>query len=500
MKILLGGLLQEINSFAPDKTSKEEYQRKQYLLGEDMISYAENHIRATEDSDILEGAYRVLKAAGAEVISGGFFSAQSGAIIEQVVVDEFIAQISAVAREAKPDGIVLTMHGAAQSEDSDDPEGDIITALRAIVGDDVPITVGLDLHANVTKRMVEGANTISLYQTYPHLDAYETGERAARLCLSILNGTYKPKMAYVQIPMIVPASAYTTETEPFASLVGKAHAMVDEGKLIDYSISQMQPWLDVKGGYSSILAIAEDAEVAASCAKELALGLWQMRHAFETPLSDIDEIIAIAENNKSGKMVVLNDFADSSNAGAAGDSAEVIERILALNSDVKGLMYLNDAPFVEACMKAGVGKTVKATLGATVSRDLYAPVPVEATVKALFDGEMPICGLWIDFGPSAVVKIRNTIVVVTTQHRYNGNPALYRSFGYDPLDFEMVVVKACTSFRAFYGKMTDQIYPARTKGAATADLLSLPFKKVPREFYPFSDLTFIPVVNAYGHA
>ena len=223
-----------------------------------------------------------------------------------------------------------------------------------------------------------------------------------------------------------------------------------------------------------------------------------MRKEFKTELTTVDDIIRMAEKNGSGKPVILNDFADSSNAGAAGDSPEVIERILTLGSDVKGLMYLNDADFVAKCREAGVGNTVKAPLGGKISSRLYTPVMVEATVSALFDGAVSFHGGVADFGPSAVVRIRNTVALVTTQHRYNGDPELYRSFGYEPLDFQMVVVKACTSFRAFYGPLTDMIYPASTKGAATADLLSLPFEKVPNSFYPFSDIEFLPEINAYG--
>ena len=160
--------------------------------------------------------------------------------------------------------------------------------------------------------------------------------------------------------MIIAASSYTTETEPFRSLMQKGHDYVKAGKLLDFSISQMQPWLDVKDGYSSVVAIGEDAEVAEQIAKELADGLWNMRHEFKTDLTGVDEIIKIAEKNESGKPVIMNDFADSSNAGSAGDSPEVIERIIALESDVRALMYLNDAPFVAACHKAGVGNKVKA--------------------------------------------------------------------------------------------------------------------------------------------
>ena len=296
MRILLGGLHQEINSFAPGKTTAEEYKRKQFHLGQSMIDLAANFNRCNEGTDELAGAYGVLREAGAEVIPGGFVSAQPGAIIEQSFVDDYIEQLKRVTRENLPlDGVVLVMHGAAQSEESDDPEGDIIAAVREIVGDSVPITVGLDLHANISENMARNSNTISIYQRYPHVDVWETGERAARLCLGIVKGEITPKMAYVQIPMIVPASSYTTETEPFRGLMAKGHEYVKAGKLLDFSISQMQPWLDVVDGYSSVVAIGEDAEVAAEIAKELAEGLWDMRHEFKTDLTGVDEIIRIAE-------------------------------------------------------------------------------------------------------------------------------------------------------------------------------------------------------------
>ena len=159
MRILLGGLNQEVNSFSPGKTTIEEYKRKQYCLGDDMIKAAAGHVRAYSDLfDAMGGAYNVLASGGAEVVSGGFAGAQSGGIIEQSVLDGYIAHIKQAAKNSLPlDGVVLVMHGAAQSAGSDDPEGDIIVAVREIVGKDVPISVSLDLHANVTERMAKNA-------------------------------------------------------------------------------------------------------------------------------------------------------------------------------------------------------------------------------------------------------------------------------------------------------------------------------------------------------
>ena len=137
-------------------------------------------------------------------------------------------------------------------------------------------------------------------------------------------------------------------------------------------------------------------------------------------------------------------------------------------------------------------KTALQTMYDAMNNGQQKQIVKNQEVKALFDGVVPFHGMYMDFGPSAVVKIRNTIVIVTTQHRNNGDPHLYRAFGYDPAEFQMVVVKACTSYRAFYAPLTDLMYPTSTKGAATSDLLSLPYKKIPKSFYPFSDGEFAP--------
>lgn len=501
MKIILSGFHQEVNSFSPGINGNEQFDRAGSCWGDEMLKMAESFGKQNGGKDGISGQFRVLQAAGADIISGGYLQAQAGAIIDQPVLDDYIAKLIPIIK-ANPDidGVFLALHGAAQTNERDDPEGDIIEAVREAAGDNIVIAVSTDLHANVTERMVKNADVICGYNTYPHVDIYETGERAATLGLRMIKQKGELHMSHVTIPMVVPASAYTTSTEPFATLIRRGHELVESGELEDFSIYQMQPWLDVAVGGSSVVAVSKDVEKADKYAKELAAGLYAMRHEFKCDLYEIDDIIRIAENNKSGKPVICNDFADSSNAGAAGDSVEVLERIIALESDITGLIYVNDAPFIDKCVELGVGKTIKAPLGAFKSKNLYTPIEVEAKIKAIYDGLMTFSnGVQIDMGVSVVIQIRNTIVVVTHEHCMTGDPRLYRCFGYDPCDFDMVVVKACTSFRAFYGKFTDLIYPAATHGAASADLKALKFTKLSRDFYPFTDNDdFVPEIDARG--
>lgn len=501
MKIVLSGFHQEVNSFSPGINGKEQYARGGSCDGQAMLDMARGFGKQNSGKDAISATYKVLSEAGAEIVSAGYRQAQAGAIIDQTVLSEYIDQLVAIVKSNLPlDGVFLALHGAAQTTERDDPEGDIIEAVRQAVGAETVIAVSTDLHANVTARMAQNADVICGYNTYPHVDIYETGLRSATLGLRMIKERNALHMAHVTIPMVVPASAYTNLTEPFSKLISRGHSLVEQGELEDFSVYQMQPWLDVSVGGSSVVTVSSNAEKADKYALELAAALYDMRHEFKSELYEVDDIIRIAENNKSGKPVICNDFADSSNAGAAGDSVEVLERIIALESDIHGLIYMNDGPFADKCAELGVGKTIKAPLGGFKSTKLYSPITVEATIKAVYDGNMTIShGVRVDMGVSAVIQIRNTIVVVTHEHCFNGDPRLYSCFGYNVCDFDMVVVKACTSFRAFYGPLTDLIYPAATHGAASADLCGMNFRKLSREFYPFSDKEYSPEIDARGY-
>lgn len=500
MKILLGGFHQEINTFAPGTTTYEQFRAAGSAMGDDMLRLAASNVRYFDSRDALRAEYQEIVKAGGEVVSGGYMLAQAGAIIEDHVLKDYIKSLfDTIERNLPLDGVFLVLHGAAQTTASEDPEGDIVKAVRDAVGERAVIAVASDLHSDVTPKWVENVNIICGYHTYPHVDIFETGCRAAKLGLRMLKEGLVPHMACVNIPMLIPPSEYTTNTPPLSGLMQYGKSLVESGELLDFSAYLMQAWLDVGTGGSAIIAISEDKGKAEKYACEMAARLYAMRHEFKKKLYSVDEIIGIAERNTSGKPVILNDFADSSNAGAAGDSAEVIKRIIELKSDIRALMYINDAEVADLCHKLGAGSTITTDLGAKKSKSLYTPARINGVVKAVFDGIMSMGhDHWADMGPSAVIEVRNTIIIVCHEHRYNGNPRLYRCFGYDPADFDLVVVKACSSFRAFYAPITDLIYPAATKGSASSDLLSFNFTRVPRSFYPFSDSEFTPAVSAWG--
>ena len=205
---------------------------------------------------------------------------------------------------------------------------------------------------------------------------------------------------------------------------------------------------------------------------------------------NIDAIIDIAEANKEDKPVVLADSADSPNGGAVGDSPVVALRVLERGSKVKTGLFVTDPAAVEHAFEVGVGNTGTFTFGAAFTPGIPGPVTAEARVRSLHDGwwvqegaagrGTPFC-----FGRSAVIKIGNVDVLLITQGGASGDPQVLRGFGIEPTLYDLIVVKANTSFRAPYAPISDLVYVADTAGACASNLHQLKWEKLRSGVYPF---------------
>lgn len=486
MKIAICEFHQETNSFNPKPSPIEDYAVFGLWEGQEILDQGHG-------PSALGGMLDTLEHSGVQVIPTCRMWANAAGPVEAGVVRGFLKKLLPYLQAALPlDGVCVSLHGATQSTESDDVCGDLLEAIRQTVGEKAVIAASLDLHANVTEKMQRNAEYLSGYHTYPHVDFYETGRRAATLCLRRLKGDGKPPVTMrTVVPMIIPASASYTISGPFAELIHYGESLVQEGKLLDFSVFQMQPWLDVPVGGSAIVTVSEKPDP--HWAIELARKLLSIRHELHSELKSVEEIIRIAEKNDSGKPTVLVDSADSTNAGASGDSAFVLEKIQEMNSPVKAAVVLRDLPTVKKAFQVGVGNSGEFTIGATIDPKMSKPVKVTAYVRSLHDGvytqEGPAKrGLVNHIGPSAVLKVGNTKIIATNYLLGPGDLQLFRGHGVEPTLCQLVAVKACTSFRVGYQPIAREIIEADTPGAASANLLRLPFRKLPRSFYPFHEI------------
>lgn len=476
---------QESNSFSPVHTVLEDYRRCSVMAGEELYS-----IRGKKLA--LAGMIQALEEEQAEIIPGFAMRAPAGGVVEHSVVELFLSRLREILEDAPPlDGCFFSFHGATQSTQSDDVCGDILREVRHLIGDGPVISASFDLHANISRQITECADVICGYQTYPHMDFFETGYRAAKLGVRCVRGE-KLTMAWTWVPMIQPASGYTTEGGGLQEIFARCRQDVCGGRLEDFSLFQMQPWLDVPADGSAVVMIARDPEAARECAAGAARALWGLRKQMSPALYSLEQVAALAQRSRGKEPVIVSDFSDSPNAGAAGDSFAVAAYFLEHTPALRIAAVICDPSLVEEAFQAGVGAVLHTRIGGCFDKVRVKSFPVTAYVASLHDGSFllegpAMRGVAGHLGRTATLKIGQADVVVCTAMAETGDPQLFRHFGVEPSLHDVVAVKACTSYRAAYSRMSQNLCPVDTRCAATADLLSLPFRKLPKSLFPFSD-------------
>ncbi len=488
-RILVCEFHQETNSFNPIVWDMEKFKSGLVCEGETLLKVFSS-IRSP-----LMGMFNAIKEAGGEIIPGCAMRAQSGGLVDHSVLELFISKtITAILEQQPLDGIFISLHGATQTTKEEDACGLAVESIREAAGKEAVIAICCDLHANITDKLVNNADFISGYLTYPHIDYYETGYRAAKLGMQRICGDNNLYMAYAKAPMIVPASGYTSSNGAFKEILDQGARLVEDGEILDFTVFQMQPWLDVSCATSSVIVIASRNDVAQRHASAIGKALFDKREEFWPKLISIDEVIDIAEMNDSKKPVLLVDAADSPNAGAVGDSVAVVLKLLKRGSSIRAATIVTDPDAVLKAFEVGIGNKAMFRIGAGLTPGMPGPLEAEAYVQSLHDGIFTLegpagRGMAIQIGRSAVLKVGTIDILVCQNPGGTGDPQIYRHFGIEPFFYQLLVVKANTSFREPYAPIAADVCVANTPGAAAADLVSLPFQRIPKDrFYPFADI------------
>ncbi len=488
MRIAIGQFQEESNTFVLQKADLRFFRDNQLLYG-DQILPALSGTRAE-----MGGALEVLAAAGAEIVPlVAAHSVSSGPVTRETfehVAREMLARLAA----GPVDGVLLVLHGSMVLEDADDAEGELLEAVRRQVGPNVPIVATLDLHANISARMVEQADALVGYGTYPHVDMYDTGTRGARLLLAAVRGEVRPVVVFAKAPMIVPAEGMGTRDEPMAGLMAEAKRWERAPGMLSTSLFAVQPWLDVSDIGFSVVAVADGEQRALQAegeARELALKAWAARHRFNAELLEVDEAIRRALVLDGGP-VILSESADGTGAGSPGDSVAVLERLLALGVAERCLVSVVDPPAVAAAFAAGVGGEVNTTVGGRLDPRYSTPVPIRGRVRLLFDGDFVFTGSEFTgtaghMGRTAVIQVGSIAILAMERPVMTIDPAYYRAAGLEPREAKIVVVKSALQFRDNYGPFARAMWVVDTPGASTANLSRLTWHKIPRPLYPFDD-------------
>jgi microcystin degradation protein MlrC len=379
------------------------------------------------------------------------------------------------------------------AEGVDDATGDLLEAARAQVGDRTPVVASLDLHANVTRRMVRCASALVGYHTAPHVDQADTGARAVRLLLGILERGSQPTSALAQLPMVLPGEMARTTDGPYREVMDLAIALESRPGILSASAFSVQPWLDVPEMGCSVVVVADgDHGLARREARELAAAFWQRRKAFTPDLVPADRALDRALASQA-RPFVLSDAADAPSSGAPGDSTAVLARLLDREIGEPVLLNIVDPAAVAAAFRAGVGATIELTAGGTLSGGFCDPVTFSAYVKSLSDGRFRnkgpgFHGVEFQMGRTAVLVQSGIHLVAMERPVIQWDPELYRSQGLDPAEARIVIVKSPAAFRAAYEPFAAQVLILDVPGVCSANLQTFPWQHITRPMFPFDDL------------
>jgi len=471
-RVGVGYLLQESNTFSPLATRLDDFGLS--------TGAAAGRWRGTgtEMGGFLDalGERAVPLFAGWAITKGRIAAGELRRMVEMVAEQ---------VRAAGPlDGLALALHGAMCAEGEDDAEGAILAAVREVVGPQLRIVLTLDLHANLTRRMVSLADAVVGYRTYPHVDMRQVAVTAAEL----LRPGIAPRTVMRKIPMILPAENMQTADGPMAEVWRYAAARASG--LLSYSVFGVQPWLDIEEMGCSVAAVADgDTDAAQAFCDDVARHFWKLRGEFAVKLAPPAEAIRQALAVK-GQPVVLAESSDSPTAGAPGDSAAMLRAILEHAPNVPAALWLCDPPAVEAAARAGTGARLGLSLGGTYNG---SRVPVKVEVLSLSDGEFTMrgsqyTGTVMRMGRTAVLKAGAVRIVVSEKPANNIDPELFRSQGIEPRELKLVVVKSATAFRAEYGPFAAAMLVVDTPGVSSANLGSFEWKRVPRPIHPLDPM------------
>jgi len=489
VNIAIASILQESNTFSPVATRYEDFSP---VFGPGALLRHEGKL--TE----MGGFISILREAGATIRPVCAAWAITANRLVRADFERLVGEFEKNLRGAKPEALLLAMHGAQTADGEDDVEGFVLERARAILGLDVPIVLTLDLHANVTRRMVTLSTAIVGYHTYPHIDMFETGQKAARLLLRILSGAVKPQMAFRKLPLIIQAEKSQTSSGPMGKMIAMEEKWETSGQAEAVSIFPVQPWMDIEEMGCAVVSVTNgNARAAQKQVDSLARRLWDEKALYEAELTPVAEAIEKALAIKGGP-VVLAESSDSTGSGSPGDSTGVLKHLVRAKLTGTAAIFLVDPGAVGTAIAAGIGATVTLPAGGTFDKKHSKPVKVTGVVKLISDGRWVArargynTGITTCMGRTVVLEVGLVLILIAERSAMTVDPELFRSHGIEPVHCKIVVVKSPNGFRAAYEPIARAIFVVDTPGVSTANLGKLNWRRIPRPIFPLDRDTPMP--------
>ncbi|TVX77824.1 M81 family metallopeptidase [Peribacillus simplex] len=483
MKILIGEIAHETNTFSNEKTTVESFKEWRWIHGDEII------LKHRKVRDYLGGMIDRAEETGVEVIPMfSAFAMPSGVITQETykrLISELTDSIKAV---AEYDAVCLALHGAGVAEDVDDLEGGILAAVREVIGYKIPVVVTLDLHGNITDQMVREADVLLGVNFYPHIDCYERGIEAIDITKKILLGEIQPKMSLKKLPLMIPTS--TTDLPPANIINELCWAQEENEAIIDCTFFHGFPYSDIpEVGVSVVTVTDNDQELADQIAEVIAIEIWNSKEKFFPDIVNSEEGINRALKIE-GKPIVINENSDNPGGGTPGDGTHLLSAMIKANLENACFGFIYDPEVVNIAHERGVGASIEVLLGGKTDDMHGRPVPIKAYVKTLADGQFiqssPMGrGARVDYGKSARIVVGGIDIVVCSKRSQTLDEQIFLLHGINIRSYKIVALKSSQHFRAGFEPLAHEIIPVDSPGLSSFNLYSFKHTRLTKPVYPF---------------
>jgi microcystin degradation protein MlrC len=486
-RIFFAGIFHETHSFTDDRTTIADFaiHRGQALL--DRIG----------DGSQVDGFLTTARREGWEVVPAATYLCGASGMVEHPVFEAFWDEIKPVlvgALSGGLDGIFLSLHGAMVTTELEDPDGELLTRIRAVPGAEaLPIFGVYDLHATLTHEMGALSDGLVCYRQCPHDDTYDTAVRATELLARCLKTGVRPRQHVLVTPVVWPPTGTGTRDGPMAALEEAARRIErDVPGMLAVNVVGGYSFADVRDAGVAFGVITEGDDASAKAAlQELGQVAWDMRAGGIPQEHDLDEVLKDFVPNPKGPMLLVEP-ADNIGGGGPGDCTDVLRALL--THDVPGAgVVIADAAAVAALKGVAIGGRATLAIGGKGSRLDPGPVTLEVELVSRSDGrfeledlksQIVVLGRTIEMGDSAVVRHRGLTILLTSRRLAPMDLGQWRSQGIDPEKLSAIGIKAAVGHRRAYDKIASSSFTVKSRGPCTSDLTRLPYKNIRRPVFP----------------
>ncbi|AHM58679.1 microcystin LR degradation protein MlrC-like protein [Flammeovirgaceae bacterium 311] len=475
-RLALIELHQETNSFSTVPTQLRNFESLALYYDEDVHKGGDKHRLQ------VEGFRKAIKHFGrgkVELVPVLSAWSHSGGRITAEVFRHFKEHVLGRLKNNVLDGIYFSVHGAMGVEHMHNPEGELLAEIREVVGKDLPIGVSCDLHANITRKLVEHATFVLGYRTNPHRDHKRVGYKSGELLIKTVFGELKPTMAFQKLPLLK-GGGYTIDfIAPMRKIFRRMNGMEQNPRVLCVSNFMVHIWIDApEVGWSCVVVTDNDPALAQQLCHELCEMNWAVKdHPHPVPFTPAEAIhkIKSASWRRFFGTAIISDLSDLVGAGAPGENTHILQALMKEREELRAYVPICDDEAIQKLDPSQLYHEVTVEVGGRL--DMVYNKKISFAGKLMFLADS-ICG------KTAVIVQGKLHLILTSLPCPAYKPSFFTELGLSLWKADVIVVKNLFPFRLYFWKYNRQTLYVQTEGVTNVDVFKLNYQHIPRPIYP----------------